>query len=333
MVVPALLLILSAWISVACTKKQDSKTIWIYTSIYKNVISELEPILKKKFPDVKFEWFQSGSENVAARVNAELASGKSQADLVMTSDPFWYAELKAAGHFLPYESPAAKSISANFKDAENAFVTVRMPVAVIAYNTTVVAKDKAPQTWKDLLAPQWKGKVSMGSPMESGTSMLLTAQLYRKEGWEFFQKMRANELLAAGGNSAVINRMETKERPIGMVLLENVLEAQKKGSPLDVVYPQEGIILVPSPIAILKKSHAPDLAKQVYDFFLSEEGQAAIVQQGRMYSLTASKPSPPGSADFSQLLPKAFEWNANVLNELYSQREEIKTKFVATVLN
>lgn len=311
-----------------CTKKDTTPTVWIYTSIYKNVIADLEPQLKAKFPGIKFEWFQSGSENVAARLNAELSTGKTQADLVMTSDPLWYLELKQAGFLLPYESVAAKRVPEAFRDPEHAFVTVRMPVAVIAHQESTTTP---PKSWTELTDPKWKGKISMGSPMESGTAMLITSQLARKNGWPYFEKLRANDLLSAGGNSAVVSRMETKERPVGMLLLENVLEAKKKGSPLGIVYPKDGVVLVPSPIAILKTTKSPELVKQVYDYFLTDDMQKAIVR-GRMYSPIAELAPPEGAIAFSDILKNSLEWSPKILGELYAERENTKRRFRDTVL-
>ena len=51
------------------------------------------------------------------------------------------------------------------------------------------------------------------------------------------------------GNVSVITRIETRERPVGVVLLENILKAQAKGSPVKAIYPTDGGIPVPSPIA------------------------------------------------------------------------------------
>ena len=64
--------------------------------------------MQERFPDLTIRWFQRGSEDVAARLNSEIAAGRVAADLVMTSDPFWYEELKEAGHLLEYRSPAAR---------------------------------------------------------------------------------------------------------------------------------------------------------------------------------------------------------------------------------
>ena len=322
-----------SFVLVGCTKKNAKPTIWIYTSIYKNVIPQIEEPLKKKFPNVDFQWFQSGSENVAARVNAELTTGRTQADLLMTSDPFWYLELKEAGHLMPYQSTESKKISAAFQDPAHTFVTVRMPVIVMARNTEVVLEKDAPQKWSDLNSEKWNKKVSMPSPLESGSSLLALTQLTAKYGWEYFEKLQKNGMLAAGGNSAVISRIETKERPVGIVLLENVLEAMERGVPIAPIYPKDGMVLVPSPVAITTKTAHPDLAKAIYDFLLTDEIQKVIVHNGRMYSASLPDEAPNRAESFSRHLSGALPWSSDVLGRLQAEREGLKKKFAETFLN
>lgn len=313
----------------ACTKKNDN-TLWIYTSIYKNVISEMEPLLQKKFPGVNFQWYQSGSENVAARLNAELSTGKPQADLILTSDPFWYLELKSGGHLMNYLSSAASGLAPNLTDPDAAFSTVRICVQVIAFHKEAVTEP--PKSWDDLKNPKWSKKISMASPLESGTALALVSQLAHKKGWDYFGGLSKNEILSAGGNSAVIQRIETKERPVGITLLENVLEAQKKGSPIGYVIPTEGAVLIPSPIAILAKTKKPDLAKQVYDYFYSPEMQNAVLH-GRMHSPVLVGESPEGAPPFTKLSATGFEWNSKVLADLQAKREENKQRFAKEILH
>ncbi|MGK5081794.1 hypothetical protein WDW37_00690 [Bdellovibrionota bacterium FG-1] len=109
----------------------SKKAIWIYTSLYKEVITDMRPAIERAFPGVEIRWFQGGSENVAARVNTELFAGRTQADLILTSDPFWYLELKKASRLLPYDSVAAREVPKEWVDPDHAFVTCRIPVVVM----------------------------------------------------------------------------------------------------------------------------------------------------------------------------------------------------------
>jgi ABC-type glycerol-3-phosphate transport system substrate-binding protein len=63
-----------------CTSKNR---VWIYTSMYKEVIAEMKPQLERALPDIEVRWYQGGSENVAARINTELFAGRTQADLIL----------------------------------------------------------------------------------------------------------------------------------------------------------------------------------------------------------------------------------------------------------
>ncbi len=326
----SLLLIVFLLSAASCSGK---KKLWIYTSIYKEVIETMREPLQKAMPaDVEVVWFQSGSENIASKLNAELAAGATRADLVLTSDPFWYYELKQEGKLLPYKSPAAKDIPDIYVDPDGAFAGVRLPVMVIGYNSRYFANEsELPKNWKDLADPRFKRLISMPNPLESGSSFTAIALLQKKYGWDFFEKLRSNDIIAAGGNSSVITRIETRERPLGIVLLENVLKAWDKDSPVRPLYPADGTIPVLSPIAILRDSRNPDLAKIAYDWFFTPEAQNAIVL-GSMYSLVETAPSPGRAKPYAELKASMMPWSAEILAQMYAERASIKSKFSDTVL-
>ena len=328
--------VLLALISSACRGDGGGRaTVTIYTSIYEHVIAALEPVLREAFPDIDVRFFQRGSEDVAARLNSEIAAGKVGADLVMTSDPFWYEELKEAGHLLEYRSPRASGIPAHLNDPDGTFVTVRMPVMVMAVNTSRVAEADRPRSFRELSDPTWRGRVTMGDPNRSGSFFTAVAALEQKYGWEYFEALRNNDIVAAGGNSAVLNRVVTGEKDTGIILLENLLQAREQNAtaPIEVVYPEDGAILVPSPIAILKATAAPDAARRIYDFFLSDAGQNAIVK-GWMYSPFDHIAPPPGARPWKEILSTTLTpWSFDYLRATTASREEIKRRFNSIVLD
>lgn len=313
----------------------DRPTVTIYTSIYEHVIAAVDPVLRDEFPDLTIRWFQRGSEDVAARLNSEIAAGRIGADLVMTSDPFWYEELKEAGHLLEYRSPRATGIPSDLNDPDGMFVTVRVPVMVLAVNRGRVPAGKRPRTFRELTDPAWAGRMTMGDPNRSGSAFTAVAALAARYGWEYFEALRRNDVVAAGGNSAVLSRVVTGEKEVGLILLENILQARQQNPdvPLEIVYPEDGAILVPSPIAIMKATAAPDAARRLYDFFLSDAGQAAIVS-GWMYS-PFDHITPPGGARPWREVRSAplLRWTVQYLRDTTARREEIKRRFNRTVLD
>jgi iron(III) transport system substrate-binding protein len=66
---------------------------------------------------------------------------------------------------------------------------------VIAYNTKLVPAAEAPEGWKYLLDPKWRGKLVTAHPGYSGvisTHVLALVQLY---GWDYLKQLAQNKLM------------------------------------------------------------------------------------------------------------------------------------------
>ncbi len=257
--------------------------VMVYTSIYPDIIDKMcKPNVAKAFPDMKVTWFQGGTEKVKTKIAGEIKAKKIGADVLMVADPSYYLALKKQGLLLDYVSKNQKDVIAD-KDKNGSWTAVRISNMIIAYN-----KDKVqnpPKSWQDLTDPKWKGKIAMPNPMLSGTAYVAVGALADKYGWEYFDKLKANGIRVEEGNSAIQNKLLTGEYAAAMILEENILKLKEtKHEPLEVVYPSDGIICVPSPIAIFNTTKNPDGAKALVDWWLSKEGQQAVVK-GWMHSV------------------------------------------------
>ncbi|MDJ0521455.1 MAG: ABC transporter substrate-binding protein [Planctomycetota bacterium] len=304
----------------------DDDAVYIYTSVYEEVIKEMQPALEERFPGVDIRWYQAGSEIVAGRLSAEIEAGRTPCDILLTSDPFYYAQLAEAELLLAYDSPAARDVPASLRHAQHAYATVRVPLMVIAVNHDRVPKDQHPTSFADLADPRYAGKLTMPDPLKSGTTFTTVAALSRRLGWEYFEKLRKNDMLSAGGNGPTLHRLETGERPVAIILLENLLPSLQRGAPITVVYPDDGAIPVPSPIAILKSTDQPELAKEIYDFFFSAAIQDVVVDRF-MYSPLPTYRAPAGAKGFKEL--KVYAWTQEALSQVKSERDAIKKRFRA----
>ncbi len=313
-----------------CTKKTNTQNeLWIYTSLYKDTISNLEPLLKKDFPNVSFKFFQAGSEEVAAKVQAEDLSGSIKADILISSDRFWYEDLSRKDKFVPYKPKGTESVSDFYKNPQGLYTTLSFPVMVIAYNSDSIKESEAPRTFKELTQDQWKGKVSIGSPLASGTSFTTVAFLQSKYGWEYFKSLRKNDLIAEGGNSGVIRRLQSKERPVGIVLLENVLRLKNTDPRIKFILPEDGAVVQSNVLALVKKQKSIEheqLQKQVADWFFGKNGQAEMVNSF-MYASTEGFEAPAGAPTLNEVLKTAKPWTTEFLNATLESREKLKEEF------
>ena len=267
----------------------------VYTSIYPDIIDNMcKPNVAKAFPEMKVNWFQGGTEKVVTKITGEIKAKKIGADVLMVADPSYYLKLEDQKLLLPYKSKEEKNLI-NDKAADGAWYAVRVCNMIIAYNADKLKAEDAPKNWTDLTDPKWKGKIAMPNPMLSGTAYVAVGALADKYGWEYFDKLKANGLRVEEGNSAIQNKLLTGEYAAAMILEENILKlANTKKEPLKVIYPKDGVVQVPSPIAIFNTTKNPEGAKALVDWWLSKEGQQAVVK-GWMHSVRGDVKEPIGS--------------------------------------
>jgi iron(III) transport system substrate-binding protein len=173
--------------------------------------------------------------------------------------------------------------------------------------------------------PKWKEKFSTGSPLASGTNFTTVAFLQAAYGWDYFKSLKSNKTIAEGGNSSVLRRVQTKERPVGWVLLENVLRFQDSKS-LKVVYPEDGVVIQSNNLAILKKNANQEAAQKVADWMFEQDGQQAMVKSF-MYSVTPGFKAPDGAPSLAEIQSKAKPWTQEFIDKTMAQRESLKEEF------
>ena len=74
----------------------------IYTSMYEDIIDNMETELEKVFPDLDVEFFQGGSGTIQSKIAAEMDAGKMGCDILMVAEPSYALQLKEAGILHPH---------------------------------------------------------------------------------------------------------------------------------------------------------------------------------------------------------------------------------------
>lgn len=321
-----IIIMLALSFAFGCSNKSEKEKVWIYTSLYKDTVSDLKTKMEKEFPNIDVLIYQAGSEEVAAKVQAEALAGKIQADILISSDRFWYEDMGERGALLAYNPAGTQSVQESFKNPNGFYTAVSLPVMVMAYNSEAVKAEDAPKSFSELREPKWKDKVSSGSPLASGTSFTTVAFLAKKYGWEYFSDLRKNNFIAEGGNSGVIRRLQSKERPVGIVLLENLLRLTDSDPRIKVIVPADGAVMQANVLAIVKKEGEHAAAKKIADWMFSKAGQEAMVQS-HMYATMPGYSDPKNAPALVELLKTAQPWSSEFISETMKSREQIKNQF------
>ena len=331
------MLILSLAVLVIFTSCSGKKTstaggptgkIMIYTSMYEDIIEAISKVLEKKFPNCKIEFFYGGTGKLQAKIAAEEASGKLGCDMLMVAEPAYSLELKEKNMLHSYISKEAASLAFEY-DKEGYWYPVRICNMVLAYNPEKYAKNSIPNSLYDFaFDTKVKGLISMSNPLTSGTAMAAVTALKDKYGYEYFEALGKQGVKIESG-SVALTKLETGECKVIMILEESILKKrQEDKSKLEVIYPTDGTIIIPSTImTVNEKWNANNNAKSaeiITDWFLSTEGQQNIVAAW-MHSARADYPNPP----YDAIPTKDIRANNMPVNweNCFRQREEIRTKF------
>ena len=301
-------------------EKQASE-LTVYTSVYNGMVKEMaQPVVKQQLKDVNVDWRTAGSENVKKKIMSELKEGKSDADVVMISDPSFYLHLKKDGKLLNYKSPQAAELAVTV-DADGSFTPIRVSAVVIAVNREKI--EDIPKSWKDLLDPKYKGKIAMSNPSVAATALATVMALKDKYGWEYWEKLKENGVLVSS-TMEMRDKFSRGEYPITITMEEDVLRQKSAlNVPAAIVYPEEGSVLVPGYIAIMKDAKNPEGAKKLVDWWLSEEGQSAM-SLGFMHPVKFGINEPVGSRSLFDLQIHSMSVN---WNKLMAEENEVKDKF------
>jgi iron(III) transport system substrate-binding protein len=307
----------------SCDPKPSGE-IWVYTSIYRNVLDKLDPLIAERLPGVKVNWFQAGAEKLLTRIEAELASGGTQADVMAASDPFLYERFKQEKLLAPYVSVHALKIPRELVDAEAYYTTARVGTMVMVHRAELA---NPPARFSDLSNERYRGRVAIGDALSSGTAATWALFMARTYGDGYFAGLRGNRAIVAGGNAAVLSKVESGEADIGVLLLENALVARGNGSRIVIKYPEDGAVVIPGYVATFASSKNPVAAKAFIDLVLSREGQRAIVEIGDMNAADPTLPGPRGERNLPDLLATGMPWKPALLQEGVEQMPHVKAAF------
>ncbi|MBT9554890.1 MAG: ABC transporter substrate-binding protein [Myxococcales bacterium] len=300
-----------------------SGEVWVYTSLYRHVIDALEPTLAAALPGVTIHWFQAGSEKVTARLEAELAGGGSPCDVLATSDPFLYERFKSEGRLQRYVSPNGLRTPSSYVDLDGHFAAVRLSTMVLVHRRDT----PAPTSFEGLTAPEWRGEIALGDPLTSGTAFTWAVAMESRLGERYFEALRENGARVAGGNAAVLQKVEGGEAKVGVLLLENALAARRKGSPIEIVWPSDGAVVIPGYAGILSSTVHSAAARALVDALHSPEAQRIIAEKGDMHAVDPRVAGPDGAMALSELVTHSVPWTEALLGRGIANGGRVKAAF------
>jgi iron(III) transport system substrate-binding protein len=274
-------------------------------------------------PDIAVEFVRDGTTKIMARLLSEIEAGQAQPDLLLIADNVTMESMEAEGHLMAYPEADVSAYPEGLHDDEGHYFSTKLITTGLLRNTT------APMdltSWQDLLSEEAEGQVAMPSPLTSGAALINYATLRGVDGLgpDYFEALADAGALAQGGNGGVFRAVAGGEKMYGVVVDFLPIREAANGSPVEFVFPEEGVSAVTEPVAIMAGTDAPEAAKRFVDFLLSVEGQELAASQGYLPAHPDVTP-PPGFPPQSEITVLGYD-----AAEVLETQDALKAEFADT---
>lgn len=303
---------------------QAKDTVVVYTSLENEEVVDYLEFAKEQLPDLDIKAIRLSTGELGARMLAE--KDNPQADCIWGWALTNMAEFVPKGMLQPYTPKGVEKIPARFKDPNNYWVAIDLYAAALVPNTRVLeAKNlPMPKGWYDLLHSVYEGMLIMPNPASSGTGFLQVASLLvlldpdyktkpieKNNAWEFLKKLDRNmgQYIKSGSKPAKLTA--AGEYAVGCSFAFVYSSLKKKGFPVALVLPEEGVGYELEANALLKGAKHEAAAKKFLDWAISKPAMERYAK----FKLGVTYPGISGPEDLPaletiNLAPMDFPWQS-----------------------
>jgi iron(III) transport system substrate-binding protein len=257
-------------------KKEGAFTLYDSHTWFRTIAREFE----KKYPFVKASEWRSDGRNVIKRSLEEIRAGQYIADVIATTSE-QMAIMQHEGVFQECYLADARYYPDEVKaKGKNGFYYIGNYETYnsLGFNTSLIPPAVAPKTMSDLLAPKWKGKMSIVSTT-TGTRWI--GNTLNVMGREFLEKIADQEVkVQSMSGAALAGLVVSGEVPLSPTIFDaNIHTAKQKGAPVE-WRPLEPVVTTVGYSALTLKAPHPYTALLFLDYLHSNEGQQWVMKGG-----------------------------------------------------
>jgi len=236
----------------------------------------------------------SATAALVTRVEQEINANRVTIDIAAVGSPSWIFERAAAGDALEYDSPQYKyyaDVIARGLGKKGVFAFNGAYLFVPMWSTDRIKFDG--KSWKDVINAVPAGRISIGDASKSVAYLATYAgqrELLDQNYFKAVARMKPSLLIRS---ELIAGRLVTGEDLMAFSgMPTRAYQYNQKGGKLKFMFPEDGSVLLPQNMFILKKAPHPNAAKLWVDFILSEEGQTIVVKGEAMVSGRSGFKSP-----------------------------------------
>lgn len=179
-------------------------------------------------------------------------------------------------------NPAFENEAIDLRDPLGRYSIIGVVPAIFMVNTELLGDRKFPDSWAELLEPEFKDSVSLPvKDLDLFNAIMLG--MYKLYGMEGIKRLGKN-LLEGMHPAQMVKGIKAKagSAPVVSIMPYFFAWMAKEGGPLKAVWPKEGAII--SPIFLLTKASSEEASASLVKFLFSKEVSEALCADGKFPS-------------------------------------------------
>ena len=263
--------------------RKEGELVW-YAAMASDRAGELIKGFESKYPYVKIRFQPGGAGRQLEQLLVEHRTKKQRADIINTRRSY-VGVMAKAGAMARYRTPLRVSLRDGFTDKEGFVNGIYAQPRVFLYNTRMIARDKAPQSFEDLLDGRWKDKLGMDTTDYDWLASLID-NYGRGKALEYGGKLAKQQLNLRRGPTLLAQLAVAGEFPIVIdAFPEEIMQMKSAKAPADFIFTEPFVaVKTPTTVSIASGAPHPHAAALFVDFLLSKPGQDLMAGQGRWVS-------------------------------------------------
>ncbi len=228
--------------------------------------------LSRQFPDYNIVVMYMSTGKAAAKVYAEGTD--TEIDMLVGLETGYLHKISSNLADIAGISKIPYVEGVTLEDNGNLWVTWERQAGAILVNRDILDKYglEAPETYEDLLKPEYRGLIAMPDPKSSGTGYFFYKNWVNQWGDEgalhYVDKLYSNLKQFTESGSGPIKLLRQGEVAIGLALTFQAVSEINEGQPFEIIYPPEGSPYSLTGTAIIDGHQEKTGVKEVYDFII-----------------------------------------------------------------
>jgi iron(III) transport system substrate-binding protein len=253
---------------------------------------------------------------LAQRIRSE--KDRPRCDVHWSNEPLRAVRLATEGLYQPLPEGAGEGIGSSWRDPLRLWCGFAARARVLALAPATPASTDVPQSLGQLADERWRGRVAIADPRfgTTGSHLAIVRQRIGAPRYrELLESLRANQIEIVSSNSSSRDRVLSGEVWIGLTDTDDIEVVRRRGAVLGESFlEQDGVVLLPNVIAIVKGGPNPQQAEQLAIWLLRKEVEELLaVSSSRQVPLSKDAQVPASGLSISLLDPVIVDWSQAAL--------------------